>query len=212
MRVVPLVVLLLSLIASSVTLAQDAYVAGRDYIVLDKPVATDDPSKVEVAEVFRYGCGACYSFESLLKDWKVKKLDYVNFVEVPASFDDNQEIHARIYHTALAMKQLDKMHAVIFDALHKDRKKLVDQDEIRELFVDNGIDGKKFDKYFNNYGIINKVKQSKARVTAYRVTGTPQIVVDGRYLVTTERGGFQGMMSVVEFLVDKIHRERQPQS
>jgi thiol:disulfide interchange protein DsbA len=48
------------------------------------------------------------------------------------------------------------------------------------------------------------VNQAKSRVRAYRVRGTPEIIVNGKYRVsTTKAGGFSGMLKVADFLIAK---------
>ena len=49
-------------------LAQPArYVEGTHYIVLPTAVRTADPAKIEVVEVFWYGCSHCFRFEPLIE-------------------------------------------------------------------------------------------------------------------------------------------------
>ena len=58
---------LLALLFAGSVMAQPAlYVEGTHYEALDKPVRTVDPNKIEVTEVFWYGCPHCYAFEPLL--------------------------------------------------------------------------------------------------------------------------------------------------
>jgi thiol:disulfide interchange protein DsbA len=46
--------------------------------------------------------------------------------------------------------------------------------------------------------------QAKSRVRAYKVRGTPEIIVNGKYRISsTKAGGFSGMLKVAEFLIDK---------
>ncbi len=47
---------------------QADFVAGKDYVVLDKAVKTDTGDKIEVRELFWYYCGHCYNFEPYCPD------------------------------------------------------------------------------------------------------------------------------------------------
>ena len=48
--------------------------AGRHYRLLNPAVPnTIAPGKVEVVEVFWYGCGACYMLDPYLESWKKTK-------------------------------------------------------------------------------------------------------------------------------------------
>ncbi len=47
--------------------AQEApYQAGVHYVVLPTPAATADPDKIEVAELFWYGCPHCYTLNPMV--------------------------------------------------------------------------------------------------------------------------------------------------
>jgi thiol:disulfide interchange protein DsbA len=77
------------------TPAESVYQAGKHYVVLDQPVRTADPSKIEVAEVFAYTCGHCFTFEPLLQAWKKQQRDDVVVVQVPAIWNPQMEVYAR---------------------------------------------------------------------------------------------------------------------
>ena len=55
------------------------------------------PDKIEVAEVFWYGCPHCYSFEPYLKSWKKTLGPDVNLVQLPVMWNPTNEIHARLF-------------------------------------------------------------------------------------------------------------------
>ena len=43
--------------------------AGKQYVELNNPVAVSKPGKIEVVELFWYGCGHCYKFEDTINPW-----------------------------------------------------------------------------------------------------------------------------------------------
>ena len=49
-----------------------APVAGKDYVVINPPVATPANGKIEVVEFFWYGCPHCNAFEPMLEAWAKK--------------------------------------------------------------------------------------------------------------------------------------------
>ena len=57
---------------------------GIEYKRLAAPVATSDPKKVEVVELFWYGCPHCYHLEPDMKKWLKNKPANVVFVRVCA--------------------------------------------------------------------------------------------------------------------------------
>src|SRR5690625_7142874 len=65
-------------------LAPGHYQAGRHYEVLEKPVATSDPDKIEVVEIFSYLCGHCFTFAPLVSAWEERLADDVVLVHAHA--------------------------------------------------------------------------------------------------------------------------------
>ena len=182
----------------------ETYQAGVHYDVLDQPVRTRDPSKIEVVEVFWYGCGACYKFEPMVQQWEKQQADDVKFIHSPAAWNATTETHGKIYYTAKYLKVLDKMHQVVFDAMNVENKRLVDPAEIEALFVAQGVDGKKFQKMFNSFGVKSQIDQAKSRALGYKIEGTPAVVVNGKYRISVRgAGGYAGMLKVMDFLVAK---------
>lgn len=206
---VALLGLMVSLVACADSQTPAKYEAGKHYVVLDNPVRTSNPNKIEVTEVFWYGCGHCFHFEPLVKAWKEKQADDVAFVRSPAMWNKDMELHARAFYTAKALGVLDTLHDPLFDAMNVRKKRLADEAEISELFVANGVDADKFAKVFNSFGVTGKVRQADARARSYRITGTPELVVDGKYRISTRAaGGQKEMLDVADFLVEKIRAER----
>ena len=95
---------LLALLFAGTAMAQPAlYIEGTHYEALDKPVRTADPNKIEVAEVFWYGCPHCYAFEPLLESWVGKLPSDVAFVRSPGMWNSMMETHAQIYYVEQAL-------------------------------------------------------------------------------------------------------------
>jgi protein dithiol oxidoreductase (disulfide-forming) len=198
------------------------YIEGTHYERLPAPVATADSSRIEVAEVFWYGCGHCYVFESKFAPWKKKQADDVVVVKSPAIWDNRRfdsgdparyttpmANHARIYYTAKALGVLDKITPAAFLALHNNHRGLQTEDEIRDFFTDNGVPEADFDRTFNSFAVTSAVRQAEDRQEKYQIQGTPELVVDGTYRITGRMVGSQdAMLSVADFLVAKIRRTK----
>ena len=122
----------------------------------------------------------------------------------PALWSSALEPYARAYYAALMLNALDQVHMPIFEAIHLKRQRLSSEQDFAEIFVSAGIDGDKFSKAYNSFGMTSMVNQAKARVRSYRTQGTPEIIVNGKYRVSTAKsGGFSGMLSVADFLIQK---------
>lgn len=184
--------------------APKEYVAGTDYDVINPPVRAIDSSTIEVSEFFWYGCGHCFSFEPMLEPWKEKLPADVTFRGIPAVWQEKMELHAKAYYTAEALGVLDTMHPVIFQAMNVDRKPLASQKEIAALFVANGVSEEDFNKAFNSFGVNSQVKQGIAAAKAAQITGTPALVVNGKYHISGRKAGTQSdMLKVADYLIEK---------
>lgn len=199
-----LVLSLLIQLAPSLAVAEEDYQAGKHYIVLDQPVRTRDSNKVEVLEIFWYGCPHCYHFEPLVTQWREKQAADVDFWSSPAVWNARMKIHAHAFFTAKALGVYDKLHMPLFTTLVVERKPLANQQQVEDLFADYGVDREAFAKTFNSFGINSQVKQADARARSYKISGTPEVIVNGKYRVTASMaGGQEAMLSVVDFLVAK---------
>ncbi|WP_078083488.1 thiol:disulfide interchange protein DsbA/DsbL [Microbulbifer mangrovi] len=221
------VVALFTMLLSLAACAQDTpgkFKAGEYYEVLPQAVAQDDDSKIEVTELFWYGCGHCYHFEGPLKKWQKTMPADVALKKIPAIWQPVMEVHARMFYVADAMGVLDKVHDPIFGAIAQQRKMFADRngrewtpDEgaIAAMFSNNGADGDKAVKLLNSFAINSKIKQGQAKQRAYKLSGTPEMVVAGKYRVSTSLPGFKGksngqqlMLEVVDYLVEKERAEK----
>ncbi len=197
---------LLPLIACAQQAAEEAYQAGEHYAVLSEPVKTRDPNKIEVVELFWYGCLHCFHFEPMVDKWVGKVQDDVDFWRSPAMWRDVMTVHARAFYAAKTLGILDKVHIPLFEALNVERRKLATEEELADFFAGHGVDTEKFKKVYNSFSVTSGVRLADSRSRSYKITGTPEIVVNGKYRVTAKMaGGQQEMLDVVNFL---IARER----
>lgn len=198
-----------ALLFSVQTVNAETYVAGQHYEVLPNPVLTRDKNKIEVVELFWYGCSHCFSFEPMVSTWAKQLADDVDFHQVPAVWNKTMELHARAFYTANALGILDKTHDAFFSALNVERQRLNNQNSIAAFFSKFGVEKKTFDNTFNSFGVNSQVKLAESRAVSYRMQGTPEMVVNGKYRVAGNlAGSHQNMLKVAQFLVEKERAER----
>lgn len=183
----------------------EKYQAGKHYVVLPQPVRTSDPEKIEVTEVFWYGCPHCYQYSEKFKAWADGFAEDVQFVRNPAQLGRRlAELHTRAYYAAKALNKQEDMHGKLFSAFHNEKNYLQNEREISNVFVAAGVDRDEFTSVFNSFGVISQSMQAESRAKGYRVTGTPCLVVNGKYRITVESAGSnEGMMQIADFLIDK---------
>jgi thiol:disulfide interchange protein DsbA len=201
--------LLVTLPLASTSVGQiEKYVAGTHYTELRAPVNTPDDSKIEVLEAFWYGCSHCFRFEPLVADWESKAADDVDFRRFPAMWNALMKVHAQIYFTAEAMDVIHLVHEPVFDAINVEGNRLQNEKLIGDLFEANGIARADFEAAFNSFSVRTKVNQAEKRMQDYEIRSTPNMIVNGKYLVTTGEAVRTQveMLEVVDFLVDKERR------
>jgi thiol:disulfide interchange protein DsbA len=181
---------------------------GTDYQLLATPQPTSVDGKIEVLELFWYGCPHCYHLESELNAWLQHKPDDVAFVRVPAVLGPSWELLARAYYTADLLGALDKIHEPLFDHIHKEHKLIRNASELKAFFMEQGIAEADFDKTFNSFAVVTMTNRAKEAASMYGVTGVPTMVVNGKYRTTASlAGGNDKMLQVVDFLVAKERAE-----
>ena len=185
-------------------MADGEWVEGQHYRVITPPVAVGASDEVVVTEFFWYGCGHCYTFEPMLTAWGKQLPDGAVVKPSPAVWNEPMRMHAKAFYIAEALGVKAVMHPVIFDAMHVQRKRLVSRLELRDLFEDNGIDPAKFDKAFDSFGVDSQVRQADARARSAKVSGTPTLMVAGKYLIETRgAGGQTNMLEIAQHLVER---------
>ena len=183
--------------------------AGRHYRVLSPAVPTSvAPGKVEVVEVFWYGCGHCYTLDPFLERWKKTKPAAAEFVRVPVTWHDSAKRHAKLYFTLQALKQDGRLHTKAFDTIHRGGNPLVGRDDASSLAAQrdwakaNGVDATAFTNTWNSMSVDVKVRQADDIVRRYRVEGTPAMIVNGKYFTDVGMaGGVEQMLALMNDMI-----------
>ena len=175
-----LVPLLLLLLASRIALAQ--IVPGRDYRVLERPQPTESGKKVEVVEFFYYGCPHCSNLQGPLESWLKRKPADVEFKRQPVVFDDSMLPLTRAYYALEAIKLTEKLHQQVFAAIHGQKLRLNDTKALFDWIATKGAERQKFADTYNSFAVSARANGAKEITRKFDISGTPAIVVDGRYL------------------------------
>ena len=183
-------------------------VEGKDYKLVTPPQPTDSTDKIEVREIFWYGCPHCYAFEPYLDKWLETKPADVDFVRTPGIFRESWVPHAKAYYTAKALGVLDKFHPAFFRAIHEEHRRFLNDDDYAAMFAEVGVSKDDFEKTFNSFTVENEVKQAIKRDQAYGIEGVPAMIVAGKYQTSAGlAGSFDRMLKIVDALVDKAREE-----
>src|SRR3989344_4270459 len=175
-------------------LARAEFTEGRQYMQVPFPTPVETGNKIEVREIFWYGCSHCYVLEPGLTRWLKKLPANAQFVRTPATASPRWVIHARAYYTFEALGALEKLHGAFFKAVQEQPGAFNDEKAIAGFATSNGVDRKKFDEAFNSFGVRLKLEKAKQLNQDLNISSVPAIVVDGKYLTTASRAGGEDAM------------------
>jgi thiol:disulfide interchange protein DsbA len=188
-------------------------VAGTDYLLIEngqpfQPAA----GKIEVAEIFGYVCPACAAFQPLIGPWKAGLPSDVNFVYVPAMFGGTWDNYARAFYAAQSMGLQEKTHEALYSAIHAEQTLKGERgrdsvEDIAAFYGKHGADAKQFASTMSSFAVNAKTNAAKQFAQRSQITGTPSVIVNGKYLVKGK--SFPDMLRIADHL---IARERAAKS
>ncbi|WP_439857689.1 thiol:disulfide interchange protein DsbA/DsbL [Pseudomonas syringae] len=178
--------------------------AGKQYVELTPAVLPTDKTKIEVVEVFWYGCPHCYAFEPTINPWVEKLPSDVKFVRIPAMFGGPWDAHGQLFITLDTMGVEQKVHAAVFEAIQKGGKRLTDKNDMADFLATQGIDKTKFLETFDSFAVKGKINTYKELAKKYQVTGVPTMIVNGKYRFDLgTAGGPEKTLEVADQLIAK---------
>lgn len=177
-----------------------------------KPVRPPQPvegGQIEVLEFFWYGCPACNAVEPALETWRKRLPPDVVYRRLPVAFDAQRQPHTRIYYTLEAIRRVDDLHPRVFTAYHKERRRLLDSNEIADFMAAQGVDRKAWLDNYNSFTVSARTNRAAQVWQAYKIDGTPNVAVDGKWLTSpADAGGLEEFLTTLNFLIDRARRER----
>jgi len=181
--------------------------AGTNYQLLASPQPTAAAAgRVEIDEVFWYGCGHCYALDPSLESWKAGKPAYVDFVRIPVIWGQAHRQHAKLYYTIQALHRPD-LHSQVFDAIHQHGTPLTSRDEVeaRAMHVtfleSKGITEKEFNSAYDSMTVAVNVQRAEQLTKNYAIANVPTMIVNGKYSTGVgEAGGTEQLLSLLNDL------------
>ncbi|MGY8814678.1 MAG: thiol:disulfide interchange protein DsbA/DsbL [Gammaproteobacteria bacterium] len=174
------------------------------YTEIKPALPTQTGDKIEVIEVFWYGCPHCYSFEPFLEAWIKTLPDDVEFIRTPGVLNQAWIPHAKAYYTAEKLDIVEKIHRPFFDAIHKQKQPLNTEQQIMAFFSDHGVSADDFNRVYNSKEIDTKIRQAYFAARDYKITGVPSVIINGKYLASgTISGTFENMLNIIDQLIEK---------
>jgi thiol:disulfide interchange protein DsbA len=186
---------------------QGKWQAGVNYTLAAKPQPPGaGRGKVEVNEVFWYGCGHCYKLDPTLEGWKKTKAKYVEFARVPVVWGPVHRQHARLFYTMQALKRTD-LHMVVFDTIHREGNILAahsDEDaraSHRTFFMAHGVTEKAFNDAYDSKEVAANLARAEKLTQDFDVASVPLMIVNGKYLTgVSEAGSAEKLVALINDL------------
>jgi len=179
------------------------------YELITPPQPTDTPDKIEVLEVFWYGCPHCFTFLDNMEQYKAGKPDYVAVRHMPAIFRDSWVAHARAFYTAELLGVEDQIRRPLFEAIHLRKQALDSKEELEKFFEKYGVSNDDFNKTYDSFAVQTLLRKSQVMQQRYGVRGTPTVIVNGKYRVSGSLAGSrENVIKVIEALVERERAEK----
>lgn len=201
------------------TLASSAFAQNFYQNITPKIDPIYDPEKIEVVAIFSYACPACNTFEPFFAKWKDSQKDVadVEVIQLAAPGQGIWTLYAQVFYTLESMNELEHGHQAFFDAVHKDRKRFINEKQIADFMATQGIDKEKFLKAWNSFSTKSSLNRGTNLIAnQYRVPFTPAVVIDGQYLLSgsdaAKRPGnenaYEKFVITINEVVEKVRNER----
>ncbi len=179
--------------------------AGKEYTILPTPVPTSEPNKIEVTEVFWYGCPHCYDLEPIINKWAKTLPDDIHFVRMPALFSKLWNIHGQLFITLDTLKVEDRLHSAVFESIRQRQNLLLTPEDMADFVAQHGVDRAKFLETYNSFGVQARMEKDKKILNKYGITGVPAVIVNGKYRIDFNDDVAEpaDLMRVTNYLIEK---------
>lgn len=166
------------MLAFSVQAAQ--FEEGEHYQVLN----VDKSTEPTVTEFFSFYCPHCYKFEAIVKNLKPSLPKEAAFEKVHVAFMGDMAVPmAKAYATMAILDVEETMVPAMFKQIHDLRQSPKTEAQLRQIFIDNGVDGKKYDEVYNSEQVMLMQRKFDQRFDASTLRGVPGVLVNHKYIV-----------------------------
>ncbi len=180
---------------------------GTHYVTLSPTIPTQAPEgKVEVVDLFWYGCPHCYSLEPTIEKFLSQKPDNVVFQRVHATLSPRWEYHAKLFYVGqmLDTDGSKNIHIKIFEALQKQRRRINDDDAMIRFFSELGFTEEQVKGALNSMEMKTMMARAKEVGEKSKADSVPVIIVNGKYRTSPSMvGSEETLLQVVDYLVKR---------
>ncbi|QWT19947.1 thiol:disulfide interchange protein DsbA/DsbL [Bacillus sp. NP157] len=176
---------------------------GTDYVATTTAGRYAPKDKVEVVEVFSYGCIHCAHYEEYVEKLQKELPKGATFHAVPAAFNDAWLPYAQAFYAAKKLNVSPEAHAALFKAIHVEHYPLRTVEELADWYHQHyAVDAQKFITTANSDEVKNQILADSKLIQGWGIDGTPTIVVNGKYR-SNQIQTFDQLNDVAKFLANR---------
>jgi len=177
---------------------------GQGHVKISPALNTSSEDKVEVMEFFWLGCPHCYALEPDITAWEKNKPEYIEFVREAPPLNPAWEQHSRGFYAAQLLGIEQEFVEKMFEAIHVKKKRMRKPKDIAALASELGVDKAEFLDVMKDFSVGLKMQRASQLAASAGITGVPAIVVNGKYLTSSNHaGGNPAMIKEIDFLAEK---------
>lgn len=184
---------------------------GVNFKTTKNIIPTESKDKIEVVELFWYGCIHCFNLDPYLDKWADNLPKDVTFRRIPAIPRKDWIESAKAYYALETLGVVNKLHEKLFDAIHKE-KSLKHNDTralIKWIAVNGKLDIKDVESAFNSFSMKAKLSRSYKIFKSAGATGVPTMIIDGKYFTSsTMAGGEQNAIDIMNFIIKNVRKDK----
>lgn len=164
--------------------------------------------KIEVAEIFWYGCAHCFDFEPYINRWVENLPANVRFVRIPAMWNALVKLHGQLFFTEEVLVKNGKIadpagfRTAVFLEYHRRGNRLASVDAIQAVFERFGVNAEDFKNSWGSFEVAQKMRVAEDLARRWNVSSVPAMVVNGKYLTGAgQTGSYPKLLDVIDELV-----------
>jgi thiol:disulfide interchange protein DsbA len=163
--------------------------------------------KIEVAEIFWYGCAHCFDFEPYVNRWAENLPANIRFVRIPAMWNALVKLHGQLYFTEEVLVKNGKIEdpagfrTAVFLEYHRRGNRLASMEAIQAVFERFGVNEEDFNTTWGSFEVAQKMRVAEDLARRWNVASVPAVVVNGKYLTGAGlAGSYPKLLDVIDEL------------